>query len=200
MGQLIVTEFMTLDGVGQAPGAPDEDLEGGFALGGWQAPYQDRESGRAIFEQAQRMDALLLGRRTYELFAGYWPNAGDSPFKELLNRVPKFVASTTLAEPLTWQNSTLLTGDLAQSIPELTARHERVHVIGSLDLVQSLLRLDLIDQLHLLIYPLVLGRGKRVFAEGTAPAALRLTQSRTDADGALQLTYDRAGAPTFGTM
>src|SRR5919106_1524788 len=139
MGLLIVTEFVTLDGVAQAPGAPDEDLDGGFTHGGWQAPLVDQESGNAMFEQARTMDALLLGRRTYEIFAAYWPRAPEEiPFTGLLNAVPKYVASRTLADPLAWQGSTLLTGDLAESITALKERHRDVHVIGSLDLVQSL--------------------------------------------------------------
>jgi len=141
MGKLVVTEFVTLDGVAQAPGAPDEDREDGFAYGGWQAPLWDRESGDTVFERASSMDALLLGRKTYEIFAGYWPTAPqETPFTALLNGVPKHVASRSLAEPLSWRNSTLLTGDLAESVTRLKQRHDEVHVIGSLDLVQSLLR------------------------------------------------------------
>ena len=141
MGKLVVTEFMTLDGVAQAPGGPDEDRDSGFEHGGWQAPLLDEESGSVLFEQARSMDALLLGRKTYEIFANYWPTAPEEiPFTGLLNRVPKYVASRTLTEPLAWQGSTLLTGDLAESITAVKERHNEVHVIGSLDLVQSLLR------------------------------------------------------------
>ena len=141
MGKLIVTEFVTLDGVAQAPGGPDEDRDGGFVHGGWQAPLEDHGSGGAVFEQARSMDALLLGRRTYETFADYWPKASEEiPFTGLLNGVPKYVGSLTLAGPLAWQGSTLVTGDLAESITALKDRHDEVHVIGSLDLVQSLLR------------------------------------------------------------
>src|ERR1700678_4517079 len=147
MGKLIVTEFVTLDGVAQAPGAPDEDRDGGFMHGGWQAPLVNQESGGAIFEQAASMDALLLGRRTYEIFAGYWPGAPqDIPFTDLLNSVPKYVASRTLAGPLTWQPSAIVIGDLAESITALKKRHDEVHVIGSLGLLQSLLRFGLVDR------------------------------------------------------
>jgi dihydrofolate reductase len=119
MGKLIVTEFVTLDGVAQAPGGPDEDRDGGFAHGGWQAPLADQESGEVIFEQARSMDALLLGRRTYEIFADYWPNAPrEIPFTALLNGVPKYVASRTLAGSLAWHGSTLV-ADLAEDIPAL---------------------------------------------------------------------------------
>jgi dihydrofolate reductase len=201
VGSLIVTEYATLDGVAQAPGEPDEDRDGGFAHGGWLAPLVDEETAAAVFEQAKDMDALLLGRRTYEIFAGYWPNAPEEiPFTGLLNRVPKYVASRTLAEPLAWQGSALVGGDLAAGVADVKQRHDKVHVIGSLDLVQSLLRLDLVDRLNLWLNPLLLGSGKRVFAGGTVPKALRLTRSVTHPNGTLQLTYETAGAPTYGNL
>ncbi|MEU1687005.1 dihydrofolate reductase family protein [Micromonospora sp. NPDC005707] len=200
MGELVVTEFVTLDGVAQAPGQPDEDRAGGFAHGGWQAPLVDHETGEAMFAQARSMDALLLGRRTYEIFAGYWPTApAEIPFTALLNRVPKYVASRTLNEPLGWAGSTLL-GDLAEEVAELKDRYDALHVIGSLDLVQSLLRLRVVDRLHLWLYPLTLGAGKRLFAEGTMPAAFRLTESVGHPNGTLQLTYEAAGRPTYGNL
>ncbi|MEU9513589.1 dihydrofolate reductase family protein [Micromonospora sp. NPDC048169] len=199
MGKLIVTEFLTLDGVAQAPGEPDEDREGGFNHGGWQMPLLDDESGAVMFQQASSMDALLLGRKTYDIFAGYWPKASDEiPFTGLLNGVPKYVASRTLAEPLAWANSTLVNGDLAGRVAEMKDRHDEVHVIGSLDLVQSLLHLGLVDRLNLWLYPVVLGTGKRLFGEGTVPSALRLAESVTHAHGTLQLTYEPAGAPAYG--
>ena len=201
MGKLTITEFVSLDGVAQAPGGPDEDRESGFVHGGWQAPLIDKESGDVLFEQAQRMDALLLGRKTYEIFANYWPNApADIPFTKLLNRVPKYVASRTLAEPLAWSGSSLVTGDLGPGIASVKERYEEVHVIGSLDLVQSLLRLRLVDRLDLWVYPVLLGSGKRVFADGTVPAALQLTSSETYPRGTVHLTYETAGVPTYGTM
>jgi dihydrofolate reductase len=201
MGKLIVTEFVTLDGVAQAPGAPDEDRDGGFAHGGWQAPVADQESGGVIFEEAKSMDALLLGRRTYEIFADYWPKASQEiPFTGLLNGVPKYVASRSLAGSLAWQRSTLVAGDLAESITALKERHDEVHVIGSLDLVHSLLRFGLVDRINLWLYPLLLGSGKQLFADGTVPTALRLTQSVTYPSGTLHLTYETAGVPTYGTI
>ena len=201
MGKLIVTEFVTLDGVAQAPGAPDEDDDGGFAHGGWQAPLLDEESGGVVFEHANSMDALLLGRRTYDIFAGYWPSAPEEfPFTGLLNGVPKYVASRTLAGPLAWHRSTLLTGDLAESITALKERHDEVHVIGSLDLLQSLLRFGLVDRMNLWLYPLLLGSGKHVFGGGTVPTALRLTESVTYPNGTLQLAYETAGVPTYGNL
>jgi dihydrofolate reductase len=201
VGKLIVTEFLTLDGVAQAPGGPDEDRDSGFTHGGWQAPLMEEESGNTVFDQAKNMDALLLGRKTYEIFAAYWPTAPEeSPFTGLINGVPKYVASRTLAGPLTWEGSTLLTGDFAESITALKERHDRVHVIGSLDLVQSLLRFGLVDRLNLWVYPLLLGSGKQVFGDGTLPTALRLTESHTYPKGTLQLTYETAGVPTYGDM
>lgn len=201
MGKLIVTEFVTLDGVAQAPGDHDEDRESGFVHGGWQAPVADPESGEVIFEQASGMDALLLGRKTYEIFSNFWPNAPqDIPFTPLLNGVPKYVASRTLADPLAWQGSSLLVGDVAENITALKERHDEVHVIGSLDLLQTLLSLDLVDRINLWMYPLLLGSGKKVFADGTVPTALRLTESVTYPSGGLHLTYETAGIPTYGTM
>jgi len=201
MGRLIATEFVTLDGVAQAPGGPDEDRDGGFAHGGWQAPLADQESGEVIFEQARTMDALLLGRRTYEIFADYWPSAPQEiPFTGLLNGVPKYVASHTLSSPLAWQGSTLVADDLAENVTALKGRHDEVHVIGSLNLLQSLLRFGLVDRLNLWVYPLLLGKGKQVFAEGTVPTALRLTESVTYPSGTLHLTYDTAGVPTYGNL
>ncbi len=201
MGKLIVTEFTTLDGVAQAPGGPDEDRDSGFTHGGWQAPLLDQDSGNAMFEQASHMDALLLGRKTYEIFASYWPTAPDEiPFTKLLNDVPKYVASRTLSEPLDWKGSTLVAGDLTAGITGLKDRHEEIHVIGSLDLVQSLLGSGLVDRLSLWVYPLLLGTGKQVFGGGTVPTALRLTESVNYPSGTVHLTYDNAGEPTYGDM
>ena len=201
MGKLIVTEFVTLDGVAQAPGAPDEDRDGGFRHGGWQAPLLDQEAGGVVFEQARNMDALLLGRRTYEIFARYWPTASaEIPFTDLLNRVPKYVASGTLADPLAWHGSTLLAESIPESVTSLKQRHDELHVIGSLNLVQSLLRFGLVDRLNLWLYPLLLGSGKKVFADGTVPTALRLTESVTYSSGTLHLAYEAVGVPTYGNL
>jgi dihydrofolate reductase len=201
MGKLIVTEFVTLDGVAQAPGGPDEDGDGGFRHGGWQAPLRGPETGAVVFEQASKMDALLLGRRTYEIFAGYWPTAPEEiPFTGLLNRVPKYVASRTLADPLAWHGSTLLAESIAESVTSLKERHDELHVIGSLNLVQSLLRFGLVDRLNLWLYPLLLGSGKKVFDDGTLPTALELTESVTYANGTLHLAYETVGAPTYGNL
>ncbi|WP_329367603.1 dihydrofolate reductase family protein [Streptomyces sp. NBC_00669] len=201
MSELVVTEFMTLDGVAQAPGGPEEDREGGFAFGGWQAPLISPESGGLVFEQAKGMDALLLGRRTYDIFAGYWPTApAEMDFTRLLNSVPKFVATRTLQDPLGWEGASVLRGDLAEGVAELKERYGRVHVIGSLDLVRSLLAQRLVDRLNLWVYPVVLGSGKRVFEGGEVPSALRLATSRVFPNGSLQLSYTWAGEPTVGDL
>lgn len=201
MGKLIVTEFMTLDGVAQSPGAPDEDREDGFPYGGWQGPLETGDSGGVVYEEAASMDALLLGRKTYEIFADYWPKAPEEiPFTGLFSRVPKYVASRTLSEPLDWEGSVLLSGDLAESVAEVKERHDEVHVIGSLNLVHSLLEFGLVDRLNLWQYPVVLGRGKRVFAEGTVPTVMNLTESKIYPSGLLHLKYEPAGSPTFAAM
>jgi dihydrofolate reductase len=199
MGAIVVHEFMTLDGVVQAPGGPDEDSESGFEHGGWQAPYFDDE-GESVADRYAPMDALLLGRKTYEIFAGYWPNGpADSPFTALLNEIPKYVASRTL-DRVDWNNSTLLEGDAAEAVPPLKERYGQIHVAGSADLVQTLLRHDLVDRLNLWIYPLLLGTGKRLFGDGTVPAAFRLADSRIFPGGAVYLGYEAAGKPTYGDM
>ncbi len=201
MGRLIVTEFVSLDGVAQAPGGPEEDPAGGFAYGGWQAPLMDDGAGEVMFEQASHMDALLLGRRTYDLFASYWPSAPDEiPFTRLLNDVPKYVASRTLRAPLGWQGSSVLDGDLVRGVAELRDRHDEVHVIGSLDLVQSLLGARLVDRLDLWVYPLLLGEGKKVFADGTVPTALQLVETTTYPSGTIHALYETGGEPAVGDM
>jgi dihydrofolate reductase len=198
MGQLIVSEFVTLDGVMQAPGGPEEDTAGGFKHGGWQAPVIDEESGSIMTRHIQRMDALLLGRKTYDIFAGYWPKA-TGVIADKLNQVPKFVASRSRRK-LEWKNSTLLQGGLSKEVARIKQKHGEVHVIGSGDLVQTLLRHDLVDRFDLWVYPLVLGTGKRLFGEGTVPAGLRLTGSRAFPKGAIHIEYERAGKPTYGDM
>lgn len=200
MGKLTVTEMVTLDGVAQAPGAPDEDRDGGFDLGGWQAPLHDPKGSAVMLEQAQEMDALLLGRKTYDIFANYWPDAPqDNGFSKLLNGVPKYVASRTLAEPLTWKGSSVI-ADVAAGVAALKERHDEVHVIGSLDLVHSLLPLGLVDRLELWVFPVVLGSGKRVFDDATVPTALRLADAITFPTGTLELVYETAGTPVYGNV
>jgi dihydrofolate reductase len=199
VGKLIVTEFVTLDGVAQAPGASDEDRDEGFEHGGWQFAFRDIEAGTVVFEQANKMDALVLGRKTYEIFAGYWPTApAEIPFTALMNRVPKYVASRTLSEPLAWEGSVLLSDPIAEAVDALKDRHDEVHVIGSLNLLQTLLRSGQVDRLNLWLYPVILGQGKRVFGDGTTPTALRLIESVTYGSGTLHLTYEPDGLPSYG--
>ena len=198
MGIIIADLFITLDGVYQAPGGPDEDREGGFEFGGWQAPYFDDESGEVIGAGIERIDALLLGRRTYDIFAGYWPTV-DDPIATKFNAVPKFVASHTLTEP-SWAGTTVL-ADVAAEVRDLRDRFDEIHVIGSGNLVQTLLKEDLVDRLNLLLYPVTFGSGKRIFGDGTIPAAFALTQPpRAFPKGAISLVYDRAGDVVTGDM
>ena len=198
MGIITADLFLTLDGVYQAPGGPDEDREGDFEFGGWQGAYSDDAVGEAIGAGIDRMDALLLGRRTYDIFADYWPDQGDDfPIAAKLNAVPKFVVSRTLTDPA-WEGTTALS-DIAE-VPALKERFDEIHMIGSGHLVRSLLAADLADRLNLFLYPLTLGSGKRLFSDGTGvPAAFRFVQPpRGFPGGATQLVYERSGVPITG--
>ncbi len=197
MRKVVVVNNLTLDGVMQAPGRPDEDRRGGFAHGGWAMPYHDAVMGRVMGEGMAEGGALLFGRRTYEDFAGFWPHQADNPFTTVLNTRRKYVASTTLAEPLPWHNSTLLTGDAAEAVAGLKGRSgEDLTVLGSGELVRSLIRRNLVDKYVLLIHPLVLGSGRRLFPEGSAFAALRLVDSVTTTTGVVIATYQPAEPTT----
>jgi dihydrofolate reductase len=199
MGKLVVNTFTSLDGVMQAPGMPEEDREGGFDHGGWQVPYFDEESGEVMTETLAAFDAMLLGRKTYEIFAGYWPYApADDPIAARLNEAPKYVASRTL-DSVGWKNSTLLKDDLAGEVARLKEQHNEIHTSGSGDLVQSLMQQGLVDQYNLWVYPVLLGSGKRLFGDGTVPTALRLIASRTFGNGAVLLSYEPTGKPEYGT-
>lgn len=204
MGRINIDLFMTLDGVAQAPGGPEEDPSGGFAFGGWQAPLIDEVDGEQIDAGMAGMDALLLGRRTYDIFASYWPHHEDGPdggIAELFNRIPKYVASRS-DQTLGWANSTQLGPDLPTAVRELRDRHEKIHVIGSLDFVQTLFAGQLFDQLNLWVYPIMLGAGKRVFADGSIPTNLRLlTPAITSPRGTVHLRYERVdGVPATASM
>jgi dihydrofolate reductase len=201
MGKLVVGTFVTTDGVMQAPGGPDEDREGGFEHGGWLVPHFDDTLGRFMDELIGRADALLLGRKTYEIFAGYWPNAGpDDPMANKLNSVPKYVASRTL-DSVDWNNSNLLGDDVAEDVAGLKARIDgEIHVTGSGDLIQTLLKNDLVDEFVLIVFPVVLGTGKRLFGDGTIPRSLRLTDTLTSPAGVSIHTYERVGEPEYGTV
>jgi dihydrofolate reductase len=194
--RIVAVESVTLDGVMQAPGRPDEDTRDGFAHGGWAVPYNDEVMGRAMGERMATDGALLLGRRTYEDFHGYWPRQTDNPYTDVLNRTRKYVASTTLSEPLPWQNSVLLTGDAADAVADLKAHdaEPNLAVLGSGALLQSLMARGLVDEFLLLIHPLVLGSGRRLFPGGAA-ALLRLVDSVTTTKGVIIATM----RPSEGT-
>jgi dihydrofolate reductase len=193
MGKVVVVNHLTLDGVMQAPSGTDEDRRGGFAHGGWAVPYGDEVMGRVMGEHMAVPGALLLGRWTYEAFAAYWPHQSDNPFTPVLNARQKYVASNTLSEPLPWENSTLLSGDAAAAVAELkAARGDRLAVLGSGRLIQSLLRADLVDELLLTIHPIVLGSGQRLFPDGGAPATFALADSTPTTTGVIIATYRRA--------
>jgi len=204
MGLVHIDLFTTLDGVAQAPGGPEEDLDGGFAFGGWQAPLIDEAEGGQVEDHLADLDALLLGRKTYDLFAGYWPHQGtvDAPgIAARLNEVPKYVASRGRPD-LTWDDTELLGDDLSGAVDDLRGRHDHVRVIGSLDLVQTLLADQLFDRLNLWVYPIVLGTGKHVFARGAVPSNLSLLEpAATSSKGAVYLRYARIdGVPATGSM
>ena len=188
MRKLIVSEFVTLDGVMQAPGGPDEDRSGGFDAGGWQMNYFDDVFGKIVLEGLSDSD-FLLGRRTYEIFAAYWPKApADDPVAPIMNDAEKHVVSTTLQEPLAWKHSHLLRD--TNGIGELKAQDGKdLRVIGSGELVQSLMQGDLVDEYALMIHPLVVGGGKRLFRDGNPRTPLRLVDSTPTGSGVLIATY-----------
>jgi dihydrofolate reductase len=192
MRELIVSTFLTLDGVMQAPGGPEEDPSGGFEHGGWSVGYWDEQIEGAMGETMSPPFDLVLGRKTYEIFAAYWPHS-DEPGAELLNAATKHVASTTLKE-LEWENSKLIGGEVQEAIRALKQEDgPELQVHGSANLIQTLLEHALIDQFHLLIYPLVLGKGKRLFEGGTVPAGFELASSQVSSTGVTIATY-RSGA------
>jgi dihydrofolate reductase len=201
MGKLVVGTFLTLDGVMQGPGGPEEDTEGGFEHGGWSVPFWgDDRMGEFMDDSMGRAEALLLGRKTYEIFAGYWPNAGDdNPMAVKLNSVEKYVASTTL-DSVEWQNSTLIEGDVAEAVARLKDEKTEIQVPGSQNLIQTLLKHDLIDEYRLWFFPVALGTGKRLFADGTMPTNLKLVASETSSTGVAMNTYEAAGRPEYGTF
>ncbi|WP_199434627.1 dihydrofolate reductase family protein [Qaidamihabitans albus] len=190
MRKLTVVNNLTLDGVLQAPGRPDEDTRDGFQHGGWAQPYNDSVMGEVMGEKMASGGDLLLGRRTFEDFASYWPEQTDNPFTPVLNKTQKYVASTTLAEPLSWSNSTLLKGAVAAAVATLKEQPGGdITVLGSGELVRSLMRHDLVDEYVLLIHPLLLGTGRRLFPGAAGPAALRLVDAVPTTTGVLIATY-----------
>lgn len=202
MRKLVVTTFLTLDGVMQAPGGPEEDPSGGFAYGGWLVPYDDEAFGRQMVEWFVDAEDFLLGRFTYETFAGYWPQVpiDDNPIAKALNTLPKHVASRTL-DQVDWENSQLIKGDVVDAVTALKQDDGgELQVHGSAGLIQTLLTNDLVDELRLIVFPVVVGTGKRLFDDGIVPVALRLTSSSTTSTGAVILSYERAGDLQTGTF
>jgi dihydrofolate reductase len=196
MRRIVVFMNLTLDGVMQAPGRSDEDRRDGFEYGGWATPYADPAVGKAAGESMAKTDALLFGRRTYEDFYSVWPNRTDNPFTEILNNTQKYVASTTLKEPLVWKNSTLLKGDAAEAVARLKEEPGKdIVILGSGELVRSLMRPrmrpNLIDEYVFLIHPLVLGSGRRLFPDDGTRAALRLSDVQTTTTGVVVVTYQQ---------
>jgi dihydrofolate reductase len=192
--RIVVSQFLTLDGVMQAPGDPDEDRSGGFDQGGWQLAYFDEVFGNFVMQGFAATGALLLGRLTYENFARHMPNQpADDPVAGPMNEWHKYVVSTSLAEPLEWRNSTLIKGDVPSKVAKLKeGAGKDIQVMGSGDLVETLIRHDLVDEYRLMIHPLVLGTGKRLFREETPLTRLRLLDSKTSGKGVLLLTYGPA--------
>jgi len=198
MRKIVVLEFLTLDGVLQAPGGPEEDTSGGFAYGGWTVPYFDEFAGKIMDGQMNRPFELLLGRKTYEIFASYWPHHGD--VWPGVNETKKYVASHEAIE-LAWNNSVQLQQDVVSHIRALKEQDgPDLHVYGSGNFVQTLLQHDLVDALCLKIFPITLGVGKRLFAEGTIPAAFKLTDSSVSPKGVIFANYDRAGKVETGSF
>jgi dihydrofolate reductase len=198
MSRLVVNENLTLDGVMQSPAGPDEDRRDGFEHGGWAPPYFDQVMGDAAAEGMAKGGAMLFGRRTFEQFASFWSTQpDDNPFAAVLNNRQKYVASRTLEEPLSWRNSNLLQGDAMEAVAKLKEQPDDLVVLGSGELVQSLMRADLVDEYVLLIHPLVLGSGRRLFPDGGPSTAFRLVDTKTTTTGVVIATYQPA-EPTAG--
>jgi len=200
LGTLTIATFMTVDGVMQAPGGPDEDREGGFEHGGWSFPYFSDDKGDVVNDLFGRADCFLLGRGTYEIFAASWPNFPDKddPVASRLNTLPKYVVSTTLANP-DWEPTTIIRGDVAAEVANLKDRYEgEIQVHGSAVLAQTLHARGLIDEYRLFIEPVVLGTGKRLFEPGSTPTALQLVETKPMDKGTVLAIYRPAGKPTYG--
>jgi dihydrofolate reductase len=196
MRRLVVLEHITLDGVIQAPGGPDEDTSGGFAYGGWIGPYSDEILGAALRRQMNLPFDLLLGRKTFDIWAPYWPQHGD--IWPGVNAATKYVASNTMTSH-EWQPSVFLSGEVAEKVAAIKKQPgPDLHVWGSGNLVQTLLKRDLVDALWLMIYPITLGEGKRLFAGGAIPLAFKVTESAVTSTGVVVASYERAGAITAG--
>jgi dihydrofolate reductase len=200
MRKIVAAAFVSLDGVMQAPGGPEEDPAGGFKFGGWTFHHWDDAMGQAMGETFSRPYDLLLGRKTYDIFAAHWPHIENDPIAEAFNRVTKYVA-THSPDTLSWQNSQWLGDDVVGSLRELKRQDGPDLLIqGSSVLIQTLLEADLIDEFRLLIFPVVLGSGKRLFGNGAMPAGLKLTGSKTSTTGVIMASYDRAGEVSTGSF
>ena len=201
MRTLIVQTFLTLDGVMQAPGGPGEDEDGGFAYGGWSVNYWDDQMGQVMDEATGRPFAMVLGRRTYDIMAAYWPTAPEEEGAKVFNDATKYVASRSRPDLEAWSNSVLLEGDAAGA---LAARKREdgpeLQVHGSANLIQTLLRHNLVDEFRLWVFPLVIGSGKRLFADGTVPAGLRLADSKVSSTGVVMGTWQPAGEIATGSF
>ncbi|MFZ5879535.1 MAG: dihydrofolate reductase family protein [Chloroflexota bacterium] len=197
MRKLMALEHISLDGVIQAPGGPDEDTSGGFAHGGWISPHSDAILGTALRRQMNKPFDLLLGRKTFDIWAPYWPHHAD--IWPGVNRATKYVASNTLTSG-EWQPSVFFSGDIAEKVAEIKQQTgPDLHVWGSANLLQTLIRHDLVDAFWLMIYPITLGAGKRLFAEGAIPAAFKVTESQVTSNGVIIVNYERAGTITIGS-
>ena len=200
MRRLIVSTFLTLDGVMQAPGGPGEDDDRGFAHGGWSVNYWDEQMAQVMGEAMSTPFDLVLGRKTYDIFAAYWPHASEEDGAKPLNDATKYVASRS-HRTLEWNNSVLIEGDAAEGVTALkTGDGPELQVHGSGDLVQTLLRHNLVDQYRLWVFPLVIGSGKRLFADGTVPAGLKLVDSKVSTTGVVIATYEPAGEIVTGSF
>ncbi|MFI0355451.1 dihydrofolate reductase family protein [Actinomadura sp. 9N407] len=198
--KLVVSTFVSLDGVMQAPGGPGEDDSNGFPYGGWLAPHADEGFGRIMGEVFGRADGMLLGRRSYDILAAHWPGVPDEEGGAQINSMPKYVATRS---PMNaeWRNTEVLVGEAAQTVADLKKRTDGVILVqGSSDLIRTLQEADLVDEYHLLVFPLILGQGKRLFAEGTVPAGLKLTGSSVTDAGVVYMAYERAGEVSLGSV
>ena len=202
MRKLVVGTFLTLDGVMQGPGGPDEDREDGFEHGGWSVKHWDEMMGGIMDEQIQPMDTLLLGRKTYQIFAAHWPRVTDpnDPVATKLNSARKYVVSRTLREA-EWKNSSLISRDVAANVARLKEQAGgEIQVTGSGNLIQTLLKHDLIDEFRLWTFPVMIGSGKRLFGDGTIPRALRLVDTKVSTTGVVIQRYERAGKLEYGSF
>lgn len=202
MPKIVVNAFLTQDGVMQAPGGPDEDPEGGFLHGGWQAPYVDDVMGQLVTKGFEDADGFVLGRKTYDIFANYWPKVTDpdNPIATALNSRPKYVLSRRL-EQVTWNNSSVIEGDVVAELRRLRQQPGRtLQTWGSTDALQTLLKNELIDEYRLFVFPVVLGSGKRLFGSGTVPVALKQVESATSGKGATYHRFEPSGKPHYGRM